>query len=55
MVFKITTTSEANRDIVNSFEYYKNVAGKKVADSFFKDFKSTVGKLKKSFLLSKNP
>ncbi|MBD8081441.1 type II toxin-antitoxin system RelE/ParE family toxin [Chryseobacterium caseinilyticum] len=47
MVFKIITTSEANRDIVNSFEYYKNVAGKKVADSFFKDFKFTVGKLKK--------
>jgi len=47
MVFKIKTTSEANRDIVNSFKYYKDVAGKRVAESFFKDFKFTVSKLKK--------
>lgn len=47
MVYKIITNPEANKDIVNSFEYYKNVAGKKVANSFFKDFKFTVNKLKK--------
>ncbi|AZA74218.1 type II toxin-antitoxin system RelE/ParE family toxin [Chryseobacterium indoltheticum] len=47
MAYKIITNPEANRDIVNSFEYYKNVAGKKVANSFFKDFKFTVNKLQK--------
>lgn len=47
MAYKIITNPEANRDIVNSFEYYKNVAGKKIANSFFKDFKFTVNKLKK--------
>lgn len=47
MAYKIITNPEANRDIVNFFEYYKNVAGKKVANSFFKDFKFTVNKLQK--------
>lgn len=47
MAYKIITNPEANRDIVNSFEYYKNVAGKKVANSFFKDFKFTLNKLQK--------
>lgn len=47
MAFKIVTTSEANRDIINSFEYYRDVAGKRVADSFFRDFKFTVSKLRK--------
>lgn len=47
MAYKIITNPEANRDIVNSFEYYKNVAGKKVANSFFEDFKFTVNKLQK--------
>jgi len=47
MAYKIITSPEASRDIVNSFEYYKNLAGKKVADSFFTNVKLTVNKLKK--------
>lgn len=47
MAYKIITNFEANQDIINSFEYYKKVARKKVADQFFRDFKLSVSKLKK--------
>lgn len=47
MAYKIITSSDANRDISNSFEYYQKIAGKKVAEYFFRDFENALSKLKK--------
>ncbi len=47
MAYKIITNSDANGDISNYFEYYQKIAGRKVAEYFFRDFKNALSKLKK--------
>jgi plasmid stabilization system protein ParE len=49
MKFKLIISDEAKADIEHSYLYYKTKVSKKVADQFFKDFKSTLG------TISKNP
>ena len=38
MTFKVIISDEAKLDIKEYYQYYKNVAGKRIADNFFLDF-----------------
>lgn len=49
MIFKIIISDEAKIDIEHSYLYYQRKVSKKVADHFFKDFKSSLN------IISKNP
>lgn len=49
MIFKVIISDEAKIDIEHSYLYYQTKVSKKVADNFFKDFKSS------SNIISKNP
>lgn len=48
MGYKINSTSKANSDIANSYEYYLEKVNKKVADNFFKDYVKAINKLRNS-------
>lgn len=49
MAFKIIISDEAKTDLEHSYLYYQTKVNKKVADNFFKDFKSSLN------IISKNP
>lgn len=49
MAFKIIISDEAKADLEHSYLYYKTKITKKIADNFFKDFKSSLN------TISKNP
>jgi plasmid stabilization system protein ParE len=49
MGFKIIISDEAKTDVEYSYLYYQTKVGKKTADNFFKEFKSSLN------IISKNP
>jgi plasmid stabilization system protein ParE len=49
MAFKIIISDEAKIDLEHSYLYYQTKVNKKVADQFFKEFKSSLQ------VISKNP
>jgi hypothetical protein len=50
MIFKIIISDEAKIDIERSYLYYQRKVSKKVADHFFKDFKSSLNIISTHFL-----
>lgn len=49
MAYKILVSVEAQNDIENSFLYYRDHAGKRVADNFLKDVRNSLR------VISQNP
>lgn len=48
MAFKIIISDEAKADLEHSYLYYKTKVNKKIADNFFKDFKSSLNTILKN-------
>ncbi len=48
MTFKVIISDEAKLDIKEYYQYYKNVAGKRIADNFFLDFDKIRKKISKN-------
>lgn len=53
MVYKINSTSKADSDIANSYQYYLEKVNKKVADNFFKDYVKAINKLRNTMFFEK--
>jgi toxin ParE1/3/4 len=49
MAFKIIISDESKIDLENSYLYYRTKVNRKVADNFFKEFKSSLN------ILARNP
>lgn len=49
MKFKLIISDEAQADVEHAYPYYRTKVNKKVADNFFKDFKSSLN------TISRNP
>jgi len=49
MKFKLIISDEAKADVEHAYLYYRTKVNKKVADNFFKDFKSSLN------TISRNP
>lgn len=49
MTFKVLVSDEAKLDLEDTFLYYRNKTGKRIADNFIKDFRNSLK------VISKNP